>query len=60
MRRFFQWIGIYHRGMRQNSQEKRALAFQYEDFKLSKRDALRPCVTFQQLLNEGKITKDPV
>ena len=60
MRRFFQWIGIYHHGTRQNSQEKRALTFKYEDFKLYKRNALRPCVTFQQLLHEEKNTKDAV
>ena len=41
-------------------QLERALTFQHEGFKLSKRDALRLDATIQKLLNDGKITKDPV
>lgn len=38
---------------------QRALTLRYEDFDLSKQDVLRLDATVQQLLNDGKITKDP-
>ncbi|KIV90268.1 hypothetical protein PV10_07589 [Exophiala mesophila] len=41
-------------------QLERALAFEHEYFKLSKRDGIRLDATIQQLLNDGKITKEPV
>ena len=39
---------------------ERALVFHYKDFKLTKQDAHRIDAVIQQLLNDGKITKDPV